>query len=478
MADKTVCRKCGKELGPTVRFCGMCGTPVTKEPAAKVVSARAPAVTMQSLKGPTSTPATTSPVAIEIPKTDPAAPARSTIQTSEAAPKGPTPSSPPPDRSKEKSILPAPSVVATAATERMPETAPMPPTEDAATARTSAPGVSSPSSDLSKRSEFQRLLDEVENGFEQIVTPEPTTPLEGTPATRPKPSDPTGEIPMDSTMARSLFDAMVVEHARPVRDFMIEVRLGEPPRTWVDFAMPALRVIHRSAQGMGLGTFVEKLTAYLSALDIAQGGTDRLIRGQLRQAIIDTYSDLIAFMPDAFALEQESNRRESIIVHTLIQQVPGLNKVGTDRIYSAGLTSLALFYVARPNDIAELTGIPLELAQNVVTRFREYRKQTESLSPEQDRAAEMRLLGELADKLEQATTEYDKQAPGMVGDARRRELRRVRGDIMLELGLLLARLGEVERLRELEKLPFSARAASVRAYVQQKQKPKPGGVHA
>ena len=72
MADKTVCRKCGKELGPTVRFCGMCGTPVTKEPAPKPTSAgertRAPAVTMQSMKGPAA-PVSTPSVAVEVPRT-------------------------------------------------------------------------------------------------------------------------------------------------------------------------------------------------------------------------------------------------------------------------------------------------------------------------------------------------------------------------------------------------------------------------
>lgn len=461
MADKTVCRKCGKELGPTVRFCGMCGTPVTKEPSTKAVSARAPAVTMQSVKSPpSSVPAErTATVSVETPK--PVAKKAASV-------------APPSADAKPVAADPKPTAtdvavnVGTAPTERMPETA----LKADANVRGSAPGT-----DSAKRTEFQRLLDEVENGFESIVAPEPAPAADGSVPPRPKPSDPTGEIPMDSTMARALFDSMVVEHARPVRDFMIEVRLGEPPRTWVEFAMPALRAVHRSAQGMGMGDFVEKLGAYLKALEIAQGGTDRLIRGQLRQAIIDTYSDLIVFMPDAFALEQESNRRESIIVHTLLQQVPGLNKVGTDRIYGAGLTSLALFYVARPNDIAELTGIPFELAQNVVNRFREYRKQTESLSPDQDRAAELQLLGELADRLEQATTEYDKQSPGVVGDARRRELRRVRGDVMLELGLLLARLGEVERLRDLEKLPFSARPASVRAVIHDRKKPKAGGTN-
>jgi hypothetical protein len=420
MAEKIVCQKCGKELGPTTRFCGMCGTPVVRP-------ADAPSSDRASAK--------------------PAAPASKPPAPGPIGPSGtqpmPTRSTPPqaPER-RERAV-----------------SAPPPRSSDRPAAPESRP-----------RSEFQRLLDEVESGFDSIVAPEPA-PHE---PPRPVASDPTGEIPMDATMARALFDSMVVEHARPLRDFMIEVRLGEPLRAWVDFAMPALRVIQRSAQGMGMGDFVDKLGAFLGALEIAQGGSDRLIRGQLRQAIIDTYSDLIAFMPEAFALEQEANRREAVIVHSLLQQVAGLQKVGIDRIYAAGLTSLALFYVARPTDIAELTHIPLELAQNVVDRFKEYRKKTESLSPEQDRAAELGLLKQQTDQLDEISREYDRLAAGAAGDARRRELRRLRGELMVEIGLLLARLGEVDRLRDLEKLPFSARAARLRAYLDETKKKTPG----
>ncbi len=272
---------------------------------------------------------------------------------------------------------------------------------------------------------------------------------------------------MDIAMARSLFDAMVVEHARPIRDFMIEVRLGEPLRAWVEFAMPALRVIVRSSQGMGITDFVAKLEAYLQALELAQRGTDRLIRGELRQAIIDTYSDLTAFMPAAFALEQEANRREAIIVHALLQQVPGLQKVGTDRVYGAGLTSLALFYVARPSDIAELTGLPVDVANSIVVRFKEYRKKTESLSPAGNRAAELGLLEGGANELDELAREYDGLGHGDKADARRRELRRKRSELMVEIGLLLARLGEVEFLRTVEKMPFGARADQLRRFVEE-----------
>ena len=435
-APTIICPKCGKQLGPSIRFCGMCGTPIAAPAGDSASSGTAPTPALGS-------PAvTTRGAAARTPARTTAGTGRTTAKmqplTKEAAAK----------------IVAAPKV-------QIP----------AQTASTAEPALTAPAPDDGE--EFQRLLEEVETGFESIVTPEPADPNAARP--RPNPSDPTGEIPHDMTEARALFDAMVVEHARPIRDFMIEVRLGEPLRAWVEFCLPALRTILRSAKGMGIGEFVTKLQSFMQAVEFTQSGNDRLVRGQVRQAIIDTYSELTAYLPAAFALEQEANRRESVIVHSLLQQVPGLHKVSTDRIYAAGLTSLALFYVARPGDISELTGIPMELAQSVVARFRDYRKKTESLSPEGNRIAELRVLSELSSTLERVVGEYDGQPPGNVGDARRRELRRVRADAMIEIGLVLARLGEVERLRELEKLPFGARAASIRVFVAETQKREPRG---
>ncbi len=467
-APTIICPKCGKQLGPSIRFCGMCGTPIAAPAGDSASSGTAPTPALGS-------PAvTTRGAAARTPARTTAGTGRTTAKmqplTKEAAAK----------------IVAAPKVqipAQTASTAEPALTAPAPddgegltipappkPMPDAASAAPPSGEISKPPS---SRSEFQRLLEEVETGFESIVTPEPADPNAARP--RPNPSDPTGEIPHDMTEARALFDAMVVEHARPIRDFMIEVRLGEPLRAWVEFCLPALRTILRSAKGMGIGEFVTKLQSFMQAVEFTQSGNDRLVRGQVRQAIIDTYSELTAYLPAAFALEQEANRRESVIVHSLLQQVPGLHKVSTDRIYAAGLTSLALFYVARPGDISELTGIPMELAQSVVARFRDYRKKTESLSPEGNRIAELRVLSELSSTLERVVGEYDGQPPGNVGDARRRELRRVRADAMIEIGLVLARLGEVERLRELEKLPFGARAASIRVFVAETQKREPRG---
>lgn len=509
MSAPTVsCQKCGKLLGPTMRFCGMCGTPVIPDDDGPPTDIRSdPEATIQMKKGhapkpakpapPNRAPARTAPMsgkAGQAPAAAPAPPAKPAPPAAASA----TPAIPAPLQAPKAAApvaaVAAPVASAPAAPVAAPAAAVAAPAAPVASAPVVAPAARPGDEDgapteipprpleavsvdipkpTSSRSEFQRLLEEVETGFESIVTPEPDPPPQGAPPVerpRPKASDPTGEIPHDLTEARALFDAMVVEHARPVRDFMIEVRLGEPLRAWVDFSMPAIRAILRSAQGMGIGEFAEKIQSFMKALEFAQSGSDRLVRGQVRQAIIDTYSELTAYMPAAFALEQESNRRESVIVHSLLMQVPGLHKVGIDRIYGAGLTSLALFYVARPSDISELTGISVELAQSVVARFRDYRKRTESLSPEHNRAAELAALSELANTLERVVGEYDGQPAGNVGDAKKRELRRVRGDAMIEIGLQLARLGEVDRLREIEKLPFAARAASVRVFVAEAQK--------
>ncbi len=463
-APTIICPKCGKQLGPNIRFCGMCGTPIAAPTGDAATSGTAPTPALGSAA------VTSRGAAARTPARTTAGTGRTTAKmqplTKEAAAKIVGPNAPTQAASPAESALAAP-----APDDGEGLTIPAPPKPaDAASGAPSSGDIPKPPS---SRSEFQRLLEEVETGFESIVTPEPADPNPARP--RPKPSDPTGEIPHDMTEARALFDAMVVEHARPIRDFMIEVRLGEPLRAWVEFCLPALRTILRSAKGMGIGEFVSKLQSFMQAVEFTQSGNDRLVRGQVRQAIIDTYSELTAYLPAAFALEQEANRRESVIVHSLLQQVPGLHKVSTDRIYAAGLTSLALFYVARPGDIAELTGIPMELAQSVVARFRDYRKKTESLSPEGNRIAELQVLSELSSTLERVVSEYDGQPPGNVGDAKRRELRRVRADAMIEIGLVLARLGEVERLRELEKLPFGARAASIRVFVSETQKREPRG---
>ncbi|NUO49834.1 MAG: zinc ribbon domain-containing protein [Polyangiaceae bacterium] len=310
------------------------------------------------------------------------------------------------------------------------------------------------------RSEFQRLLEEVETGFDAILVapdtiapPKPSTP----PGADDQGGTPTSENAFDQGQAEKLFYDLVIANAQPIRDFMIEIRLGEPHADWITYSEPAIRVILRSAEGMGHVELVTRLRTFLETLTAAKEGGGE-IRGEAREKIIDAYSELIVFFPEAFALEAEANARETAIVAAVLAKVPQLHKVGLDRIQATGLASLGLFYVSRPKDIVDLTGIPPDVAVSVVEQFRDYRKRASSLSPLQGRLEERRALREAASGVMTAVRAYE-AAPQ--GSPERRVQRRWRSLALAEMSLLLARLGDLARLKRLETLPYAARCAEV-----------------
>lgn len=330
----------------------------------------------------------------------------------------------------------------------------------------------------SSRTEFQRLLEEVETGFDAIlVEPDSVAPP------KPDAGDEGGELPtaennFDQAQAEKLFHELVVANAQPIRDFMIEIRLGEPNADWITYCEPAVRAILRSAEGMGHAELVERLRVYLGTLSNAKeaqpraGGAaaaeaDRAIRGEPREKIIDAYSELIVFFPEAFALEAESNAREAAIVAALLAKISGLQKVGLDRILSTGIASLGLFYISRPKDIVELTGVDGEVAEEVARTFQEYRRIASQISPVGGRAEERRLLRSAANAVLAATQAYDAASPSSPD---RRRHRRARSLSLADMSLFLARLGELERMKRIQALPFSMRCADVVAFLDEVEK--------
>lgn len=317
------------------------------------------------------------------------------------------------------------------------------------------------------RSEFQRLLDEVETGFDAILVTGDSRPP---PANRTsvaldhEETAVTSENQFDQEQARQLFQDLVVANAHPIRDFMIEVRLGEPHKDWINYCEPAARAILRSAEGMGLHELVDKVQRYVDAIDHTRVAVaeETVVRGEAREKLIDAYSNLIAFFPEAFAAETESNKREGVIVGSLLSKVPGLFRLGMDRIYGTGLASLGLFYVSRPREIAELGGISLEVAERVVERFREYRRIASELTPAKGRAEERARLRAAGEEMLRANKAYDQASPV---SPERRVHRRERQLAMADVSIYLARFGEVDRLRRIETMQFTSRAEALTAFL-------------
>ncbi len=307
------------------------------------------------------------------------------------------------------------------------------------------------------------LLNDLDEAFGAIVESANGQVKRLRPSEQPPPSHSITEL-------RDLFIALAVNHMRQVRDFMIGVRWGEAPRNWLPICEPAVNSLLRAAREMELGDLCVSLQEYNTALSHAADATGTTIAGETREALLEAYAKLVEQMPEAFALDEERGRREAIIVHALLQQVPDVHKVTIDKIYAAGLTSLDVLFLAKPDEIAATTGISESIARRIVEKVQHYRGEVSSIA-DATRASERERLAQLASDLRKLHDDYERAASAWSDDAheKKKRLRQGRAEVLLQIKVLLAFLGEVDRLNQIEKLPFGRKIEELEAYLRQKR---------
>jgi hypothetical protein len=271
----------------------------------------------------------------------------------------------------------------------------------------------------------------------------------------------------DLADVRELFEQLAANHMRQVRDFMIDVKWGEATREWVGVCEPAVRSLRRAAEKLDLTDLCSALDDYHAALEGAGRGTDRVLHGDAKNLLIASYDRLLELMPHAFALDSDRTQREMVIVQSLLLQVPDVRKVTIDKLYAAGLASLEVMYAARADDIAQTTGIPLTMAERIVAKVQLYRKELAAVVPDAARSAERASLASLARELRRQHVEYEQAAAAWSEDAaaKKRYLRQARDETLLRVKVVLARLGEVERLGTIERVPFHKKVENIEAFL-------------
>src|SRR5690606_36978647 len=131
----------------------------------------------------------------------------------------------------------------------------------------------------------------------------------------------------------------------------------------------------------------------------------------------------VSALPTAFELGNQRDRREAILVHQLLLQVPDVHKLTVDRIYAAGLSTISGLAGAAPSELHQVAGIPRERAAAVVAHFQTYLAERRRTSPEQAREATYRKLDAALAALEQAQEAF-LQAESDEDAARKRKARR------------------------------------------------------
>ena len=269
-------------------------------------------------------------------------------------------------------------------------------------------------------------------------------------------------------IVEQLFADIAANYARPIKNFIFELKRGTATKEWVDICRPAMQGITRAAEGMGLHLAAQRMIDFEAALSIAERNEQRVLSGEVRNLLLWCYDDLVKVMPKAFAVgEKERQQREGIIINSLLLQIPDVGRVSIDKLYRAGLTSLEALYLARRDELATATGIPKDVCERICAKFQAYRSGLEA-SRAGDFCQKSRL-GEFVSELRRLHEGYVRASedPDLANE--KKELRQQRQSCVLWINVILAESGELDFVNELEKVSFERRIERLEEFLRKSQ---------
>ncbi|HVR62093.1 MAG TPA: hypothetical protein VMU50_09350 [Polyangia bacterium] len=269
--------------------------------------------------------------------------------------------------------------------------------------------------------------------------------------------------PVDRAAARATLEDVAYEHVRAVRNLMIELQWGGAAAAWVVAARGALSSLRRMAQQIELGDLDEGISVFLEALD--QAVVQQAIPPELARALTDRYAPLAKAFPRAFALESDRDRREPLLVQSLLGQVPGMDPLSVQRLFAVGLGRLDSLFRATAEEVAIVADLPIPLAAALVEKAQELRQ---TAAPPEI-ADPGRVLGPLLAVLKRQQQEYSRAAQGWSADnlAAKRRHRRERERTFQKIKGAVARLGEVEFALRLQTYSFARRIDELQQFIEQ-----------
>jgi hypothetical protein len=272
----------------------------------------------------------------------------------------------------------------------------------------------------------------------------------------------------DLAAVRKMFDEVARGYVAQLRNVMLEVKWGEARTEWLSVCDAVLKSVRRMAEKMELSDLCIGLDGFQGAIAKVRKAGQGNVAGADRDALLLAYQPLLNAMPQVFELDAERNRREPVILQSLLRQVADVEKLTIDRLYAAGLTSLDVFYQAKPDEIAATTSITLELATRIVELFAQYRAAGGAHVGAAAMADEYKLLTQLTAQLRKQHVAFEEAAAAWSRDAiaKKKELRRTRAVTLQQIHVALARLGEVDRVGELEKLSFRGKIEQIERYLE------------
>lgn len=276
-------------------------------------------------------------------------------------------------------------------------------------------------------------------------------------------------VEFDQTEIRRLFADIAANYMRPVRAFMLELRTGSARKEWVEICQPAIGSLGKSALGMGMEDVSEIAGRFEGLLGEARALREGTVNGDLRDRLLSLYDQMTEILPSTFALSEEGMQSEAMIVNSLLKQIPEVGKVTIDKLYRAGLLTLESFIIGAKEDIAVATGLPIWLAERIVEKFKAYHHELESAPVQSGFAAQRGRLERLCRELKEFHEAYEQSTSEEVSNPSatedRRFYRQARQDTQLQINVVLAELGAVSLVHEIQRLSFEKRIERLKEYI-------------
>jgi hypothetical protein len=265
---------------------------------------------------------------------------------------------------------------------------------------------------------------------------------------------------------QELFIQIAANYATPLKSFMFELQRGTVSKNEIELSRPVLDGIRGAIEIMNLPQAVQRISDLDDALLLALSSNERLVNGAIRLRILSSYEALVRIMPEAFRLGDEGEKREDIIIKSLLKQIPRLGCVTLEKLYRAGLGSLDALFLANKEDLAAATGVSGRMCELICDKVAQHRQELGTLP---DDAAQSVWRGRLATLVNSLRDEIDAaRAPNgspvwpTSEEQRRGNQRQL---YFLKITVILAEMGELELLGQMHKVSFKRRIQILDEYL-------------
>jgi hypothetical protein len=306
-----------------------------------------------------------------------------------------------------------------------------------------APAESVPDTDS-----FEKLEDDLSSSFDTDMAPETDEPA--------APEKTAEEQAWDAAGPQAIFAGIASNYAQPLKDFVFELKRGTATADWIEICRPVLRSLIQGAESLDLDVVARRMVEFRDAISEAEIGDGRIFDSRSQELILHRYDALVSAMPPGFDSGSEERQRESIIIHSLLRQLPQIGLVTLEKLYTTGLTSLDILLLANAEDMSSTTSVPVPLCELICDKLQEYKTLLDRGDPS---ASEKIRRVRLARRVQELRLNHQKlqQVADRDSGKNKRECLRQRRACMLQINVLLAEMGEVQLVEKLRTIAVERR---------------------